>query len=81
MKDVELARQLFRSLAPLSMLGVRIPWKVAETYCDLRRRVIRAPKTIDGIISTACIEANLPLLFIDRDFSCPYVEHLGLEVA
>jgi len=28
----------------------------------------------------SCIEANLPLLFSDRDFH-PYVEHLGLEVA
>ncbi len=35
---------------------------------------------IDGIIATACIEANLPLLFSDRDF-LPYVEHLGLEAA
>jgi predicted nucleic acid-binding protein len=37
-------------------------------------------KTIDGIIATACIEANLPLLFSDRDFM-PYVEHLGLVAA
>lgn len=37
-------------------------------------------KTIDGIIATACIEANLPLLFSDRNF-LPYVEHLGLEAA
>jgi len=37
-------------------------------------------KTLDGIIATACIEANLPLLFSDRDFQ-PYVDHLGLEVA
>ena len=37
-------------------------------------------KTIDGIIAIACIEANLPLLFSDRDFH-PYAEHLGLEVA
>ena len=45
-------------------------------------------KTIDGIIATACnccaeafgYEANLPLLFSDRDFE-PYVEHLGLVAA
>lgn len=37
-------------------------------------------KTIDGIIATACIEANLPLLFSDRDFQ-PYVEQLGLDEA
>jgi predicted nucleic acid-binding protein len=41
---------------------------------------ITVRKTNDGIIATACIEANLPLLFSDRDFQ-PYVDHLGLEVA
>jgi predicted nucleic acid-binding protein len=78
-KDVALARQLFRSLAPLSMLGARNAWNAAENYRELRRRGITVRKTIDGIIATACIEANLPLLFSDRDF-LPYVEHLGLEV-
>ena len=79
-KDVATARQLFRSLAPLPMLGARNAWKAAENYRELRRRGITVRKTIDGIIATACIEANLPLLFSDRDFQ-PYVEHLGLEAA
>ncbi len=79
-KDVAMARQLFRSLAPLPMLGVRNAWRAAENYRELRRRGITVRKTIDGIIATACIEANLPLLFSDRDF-LPYVEHLGLEAA
>lgn len=79
-KDVATARQLFRSLAPLPMLGARNAWKAAENYRDLRRCGITVRKTIDGIIATACIEANLPLLFCDRDF-LPYVEHLGLEAA
>jgi predicted nucleic acid-binding protein len=50
------------------------------TARQLLRKGITVRKTIDGIIATACIEANLPLLFSDRDFQ-PYVEHLGLEVA
>jgi predicted nucleic acid-binding protein len=79
-RDVATARQLFRSLAPLPMLGARNAWKAAENYRELRRRGITVRKTIDGIIATACIEANLPLLFSDRDF-LPYVEHLGLEAA
>ena len=79
-KDVATARQLFRSLAPLPMLGAANAWKAAENYRNLRRRGITVRKTIDGIIATACIEANLPLLFCDRDF-LPYVEHLGLEPA
>jgi predicted nucleic acid-binding protein len=79
-KDGATARQLFRSLALLPMLGGRNAWKAAENYRALRSRGITVRKTIDGIIATACIEANLPLLFSDRDFQ-PYVEHLGLEPA
>ena len=79
-RDVATARQLFRSLALLPMLGASNPWKAAENDRQLRRRGITVRKTIDGIIATACIEANLPLLFSDRDFM-PYVEHLGLEAA
>ena len=79
-QDVATARQLFRSLALLPMLGGSNAWKAAENYRQLRRKGITVRKTIDGIIATACIEANLPLLFSDRDFQ-PYVEHLGLESA
>ncbi len=79
-QDVATARQLFRSLALLPMLGGGNAWKAAENYRQLRRKGITVRKTIDGIIATACIEANLPLLFSDRDFQ-PYVEHLGLEAA
>ena len=79
-RDVATARQLFRSLALLPLLGGSNPWKAAENYRQLRRKGITVRKTIDGIIATACIEANLPLLFSDRDFQ-PYVDHLGLEVA
>jgi predicted nucleic acid-binding protein len=79
-KDVATARQLLRSLAPLPMLGARNAWKAAENHSELRRRGVTVRKTIAGIIATACIEANLPLLFSDRDF-LPYVEHLGLEAA
>ena len=79
-RDVATARQLFRSLALLPMLGASNPWKAAENDRQLRSRGITVRKTIDGIIATACIEANLPLLFSDRDFM-PYVEHLGLEAA
>ena len=79
-RDVATARQLFRSLALLPLLDGSNPWKAADNYRQLRRKGITVRKTIDGIIATACIEANLPLLFSDRDFQ-PYVEHLGLVVA
>ena len=79
-RDVATARKLFRSLALLPMLGGSNPWKAAENVRQLRRQGITVRKTLDGIIATACIEANLPLLFSNRDFQ-PYVEHLGLEAA
>ena len=79
-RDVATARQLFRSLALLPLLDGSNPWKAADNYRQLRRKGITVRKTIDGIIATACIEANLPLLFSDRDFQ-PYVEHLGLVAA
>ena len=79
-RDVATARQLLRSLALLPMLGGSNAWKAAENCRTLRRQGISLRKTIDGIIATACIEANLPLLFSDRNFQ-PYVEHLGLEAA
>ena len=79
-RDVATARQLFRSLALLPLLGGSNSWKAADNYRQLRRKGITVRKTIDGIIATACIEANLPLLFSDRDFQ-PYVEHLGLVAA
>jgi predicted nucleic acid-binding protein len=79
-RDGATARHLFRSLPLLPMLDGSNAWKAADNYRQLRRRGITVRKTIDGIIATACIEANLPLLFSDRDFQ-PYVEHLGLVAA
>ena len=79
-RDVATARRLFSSLALLPMLGAHKACKAAENYRKLRSKGITVRKTIDGIIATACLEANLPLLFSDRDF-LPYVNHLGLEAA
>ena len=72
----------------LPLLERSNPWKAAENYRQLRSRGITARRTIDGIIATACnccaeafgYEANLPLLFSDRNFM-PYVEHLALVAA
>jgi predicted nucleic acid-binding protein len=77
-RDGATARQMLHPLALLPMLGGINAWKTAENNRTLRRKGIAVRKTIDGIIATACIAANLPLLFSDRDFQ-PYVEHLGLE--
>ena len=72
----------------LPLLEGSNPWKAAENYPQLRSRDLKVRKTIDGIIATACnccaeafgYEANLPLLFSDRNFM-PYVEHLALVAA
>jgi predicted nucleic acid-binding protein len=79
-RDVATARRLFHAMALLPMLGVHIAWKTAENVRKLRSKGITVRKTIDGIIATACMEAQLPLLFSDRDF-LPYVQYLGLEAA
>ena len=79
-RDLAMARQLFRAMALLTMVGAHNAYKAAENYRTLRSCGITVRKTIDGIIATACIEATVPLLFSDRDFR-PYVEHLGLEAA
>ena len=79
-RDLATARQLFRAMPLLTMVGAQNAYKAAENYRTLRSCGITVRKTIDGIIATACIEATVPLLFSDRDFS-PYVEHLGLEAA
>ena len=79
-RDVATARRLFSSLALLPMLGAHNAGKAAENYRKLRSKGITVRKTIDGIIATACLGSNLPLLFSDRDF-LPYVNHLGLEAA
>jgi predicted nucleic acid-binding protein len=50
-------------------LAPAIAWKAAENDRELRRRGITVRKSIDGIIATPCMEANLPLLFSDRDFA------------
>ena len=79
-RDVATARQLFRSLPVVEMLGHSNATKAAENFRTLRRQGVTVRRTIDAIIATACIEANLPLLFSDRDFT-PFVTHLGLEAA
>lgn len=79
-RDVATARQLFRSLPVIEMLGRINATKAAENIRALRRQGVTVRRTIDAIIATACIEANLPLLFSDRAFT-PFVTHLGLEAA
>jgi len=51
--------------------------KCAANFRALRKKGFTVRKTADVIIATFCIERNMPLLFVDRDF-IPFVDHLGL---
>jgi len=62
------------------MFGKDMAAKCADNYQALRKRGITIRKTADVIIAPFCIEMEIPLLFLDRDF-VPFVEHLGLEPA
>ena len=77
-RDHATAERLFRGLPVLEMLGTANAYSAAALYRQLRQRGITVRRTIDGIIATACINAELPLLFSDRVF-LPYVEVFGLQ--
>jgi predicted nucleic acid-binding protein len=79
-RDVATVRQLFRSLPVIEMLDPSNAAMAAENFQPLLQQGVKVRKTVDAIIATACIEANLPLLVSDRD-STPFVTHLGLEAA
>ncbi len=79
-RDLATVRQLFRSLPVIEMLGRSNATKAAESFRTLRQQGVTVRRTVDAIIATACIQANLPLLFSDRDLT-PFVTHLGLEAA
>lgn len=74
------ARGALLSTTVVPMLGVANALASAENYRTLRKRGVTVGKTIDIVIATYCLTADLPLLFTDRDFA-PCVEHLGLREA
>ncbi|WP_371195953.1 PIN domain nuclease [Glaciecola sp. SC05] len=63
-----------------SMLNTDSVVRYAKNYRKLRKKGITIRKTNDVIIASFCIQANIPLLFSDRDFK-PFIEHLGLMPA
>ncbi|TVZ41933.1 hypothetical protein P886_1284 [Alteromonadaceae bacterium 2753L.S.0a.02] len=77
-KDYNAAKRSLASLIQYSMLSPELALKSAEHYRKLRKKSVTVRKTADIIIATFCIEAKLPLLFVDRDF-LPFCEHLKLR--
>lgn len=78
--DFRRARAALAPLPVLPMLGPAAAVRGAERYRVLRQRGVTVRKTVDVIIASACLDADVPLLFADRDFR-PFVQHLGLQTA
>lgn len=79
-RDHAAARGALLSTTVVPMLGVANALASADACRALRKRGVTVRKTIDVVIATWCLKADLPLLFTDRDFE-PFVEHLGLRTA
>ena len=77
-KDYEQAKNMLLPLEQYEMFGASMVEKCANNYRSLRKKGITIRKTADVIIATFCIEQQIPLLFLDRDF-LPFVEHLKLQ--
>lgn len=74
------AREALLALDVVPMLGTHAALRAADAYRALRSRGITVRKTIDVVIASWCLHADVPLLFSDRDFQ-PFVDHLGLRAA
>lgn len=79
-KDYIQARDRLAKLDQYSIFNSTMVEQCAENYRSLRKKGITVRKTNDVIIATYCIEHQLPLLYMDRDFD-PFVKYLGLVSA
>jgi predicted nucleic acid-binding protein len=77
-KDYKQAKLKLSTLDQYTLLGNDMVVKCADNYRTLRKKGITIRKTNDVIIASYCIECELPLLFVDRDFK-PFIDHLGLK--
>ncbi|CBL45107.1 PilT-like protein [gamma proteobacterium HdN1] len=77
-KEFEKTKRSLSTLEQHQLLGTDLVSKCAENFRLLRKKGLTIRKTTDVIIATFCIENNLPLLFVDRDFK-PFVTHLDLK--
>lgn len=79
-KDYRKAKNTLALLDQYSIFNSEMVEPCADNYRALRKKGITIRKTNDVIIATYCIEHQLPLLYLDRDFD-PFVKHLGLIAA
>lgn len=76
-KQFEQVKKKLSLLDQYSMFNCNYVIEYANNYRSLRKKGITVRKTNDVIIASFCIQEDLPLLYIDRDFK-PFIEHLGL---
>lgn len=77
-RDYNIAKSTLSALTTYDLLGARLAIKSADNFRKLRKKGITVRKTADVIIATYCIENELPLLFVDRDF-IPFAKYLDLR--
>jgi predicted nucleic acid-binding protein len=76
-KDYAQAKSHLAKLDQYSIFNTHVVERCAENYRALRKKGITIRKTNDVIIATYCIEHQMPLLYMDRDFD-PFVKYLEL---
>mgnify|MGYP000202212158 FL=1 len=77
-KDYNTAKKYLLNLDLYNMLTPDLALLAAENYRKLRRKGVTVRKTADVIIATFCIENQIPLLYVDKDF-IPFTQHLKLR--
>lgn len=73
-------KALLLTLSVHEMFGIARALRAAECYRALRKKGVTVRRSNDMIIGAYCIDASIPLLYSDRDFSF-MVKHLGLVKA
>ena len=78
--DYEQAKELLLSFSVHEMFGTNRALRAAECYRELRKKGVTVRRSNDMIIGAYCIDASIPLLYSDRDFTF-MSQHLGLVQA
>ena len=74
-KDYNTAKKYLLNLDLYNMLTPDLALLAAENYRKLWRKGVTVRKTADVIIATFCIENQIPLLYVDKDF-IPFTQHI-----
>lgn len=78
--DFQTACMLLQALPCVSLSNPDLALQSAVHFRLLRKKGVTVRKTIDCLIASWCIQADVPLLYADRDFM-PFSQYLGLRSA